>query len=300
MALSKLNDDEAGIIFSQLRNVLDPGVAVALSSASRGLRVLALALLQQLRDEHEAAAELCHKSRLRSCKALREMKVAVWWDDGITATDLATLGTLGSVLPALETLVLIEHSSTAGPDGVQRLAAGLGAGALPAVTELYIYSTHVGDTGASALAAALGQGALPRLKTLKLQYDVIGDAGLVALAPALRRLPALDWLSLYDSPLGDEGLAALVAPPPPTSDTTAGAPPTTGALSGALSGPLTRLKVLNLLHTQTNDAGCASLAAALKEGALPLLERLTLTATPARATAKAAVFAARPGLLGSS
>ena len=201
MALSKLNDDEVGIIFSQLRNVLDPGVAVALSSASRGLRVLALALLQQLRDEHEAAAELCHKSRLRSCKALREMKVAVWWDDGITATDLATLGTLGSVLPALETLVLNEPAAS--PDGVQRLAAGLGAGALPSVTWLTV-GMYAGDAGASALADALGRGALPRLKTLDLFRTAIGDAGLVALAPALRRMPTLELLAFDGNPLSDE------------------------------------------------------------------------------------------------
>ena len=283
MALSKLNDDEAGIIYSQLRNVLDPGVAVALSSASRGLRVLALALLQQLRDEHEAAAELCHKSRLRSCKALREMKVAVWWDDGITATDLATLGTLGSVLPALETLVLIEHSSTAGPDGVQRLAAGLGARALPSVTWLTI-GMYAGDAGASALADALGRGALPRLKTLDLFRTAIGDAGLLALAPALRRMPTLELLAFDGNLLSDEGLAALVAPP-----AAAGAPPPT-------TGGLAKLTKLSLDQTQITDAGCAALAAALESGALPALKTLYLSYIPASAAAVASVYAARETL----
>ena len=41
-----------------------------------------------------------------------------------------TAGQLGSVLPALESLCLLE--SQLDPDGVQRLAEGLGAGALPA------------------------------------------------------------------------------------------------------------------------------------------------------------------------
>ena len=40
----------------------------------------------------------------------------------------------------------------------------------------------------------------------------LGDAGLTALAPALRRQPALENLSLLYNPLGDKGLAALVAP----------------------------------------------------------------------------------------
>ena len=67
------------------------------------------------------------------------------------------LGTLGSVLPALEQLDL--HGPAAGADGVQRLAEKLDAGALPAVTWLSLDITHVGDAGASSLAAALGRGA---------------------------------------------------------------------------------------------------------------------------------------------
>ena len=120
---------------------------------------------------------------LRGCKELREAKEVQWFKKGLSAADLATLGTLSSVLPALEVLILIEP--TAGPDGVQRLAEKLGAGALPAVALLHISDMHVGDAGASALAAALGRGALPRLKKLILYKAAIGDAGLVALAPAL-------------------------------------------------------------------------------------------------------------------
>ena len=96
---------------------------------------------------------------------------------------------------------------------MQRLAEGLDAGALPAVTCFQLLGMHVGDAGASALAAALGRGALPRLKSLVLYGTGIGDAGLVALAPALRRL------CLHGNPLGDKHLIALVAPPLP-----AGAP----------------------------------------------------------------------------
>ena len=67
MALSKLSGDEAGIVFVQLCNVLDPRVAVALSSVSNELRELTQALLQQLRADHEAAAALCLKVGLRRC-----------------------------------------------------------------------------------------------------------------------------------------------------------------------------------------------------------------------------------------
>ena len=290
MALSKLSGDEQGVIFSQLCNVLDARVAVAFGSTNSELRELTQALLQQLRTDHEAAAALCRKMGIQSCKALREARLVEWYRKGLTGADLATLGTLGSVLPALDTLILFEISlGSAGPDGVQRLAAGLGAGALPALASFSIGSMHVGDAGASALAAALGRGALPRLKTLALNSAAIGDAGLVALAPALRRRPALESLVLYDNPLGDEGLAALVAPPLP-----AGAPPPTGVLG--------KLKVLDLDGTQVSDTGCAALVTALNSGALTGLRHLYLKGTPASAAAKAAVHeaidSARFGVLG--
>ena len=264
--------------------MLDPGVAVAFGSASSELRELTQAPRQQLQADHEAAAALGRKARKRGCKGLREAKRVQWHQKGLSSDELALLGTLGSVLPALEQLHLIEPA--AGPDGVPRLVEKLGAGALPAVTELYLTCTHVGDAGASALAAALGRGALPRLKTLDLYSTALGDAGLVALAPALRRRPTLEQLSLGVNPLGNEGLAALVAPPPP-----AGAPPPP-------TGGLAKLKALEFSDTQVADAGCATLAAALDSGALPALEVLFLDGIPASAAAKAAVYEARASLAG--
>eukprot|EP00964_Phaeocystis_antarctica_P061568 scaffold36809_cov56-Phaeocystis_antarctica.AAC.2 len=282
MALAALSGDEQRILFTQLCNVLEPRTAVYLSSASNELRTATEALLQQLRGDHEAAAALCHKVGLRSCKELREAKQINWFKIGLTAADLATLGTLGSVLPALEELVLVESAGSADPDGVQRLAEGLGAGALPAVTRFALHGVRSGDAGASSLAAALGRGALPRLKTLRLGNTAIGDAGLVALAPALRRLPALECLNLMGNPLGDEGLAALVAPPPPPP---AGTPPTT-------TGGLKKLGLLNLGDTKVADAGCAALAAARGSGVLPALQRLNLDSTHASAAAIDAVYEA--------
>ena len=281
MALSKLSEDQHRSIFSQLCNVLEPRIVVYFSSVSLELWELTQPLLQQLKTDYEAAAALCRKVGIRSCKELREAKVVSCCDKGLSAADLTTLGTLGSVLPALETLIFCEKS--AGPDAVQQLVEGLGAGALPDVTYFQLMDMHVGDAGASALAAALGRGALPRLETLFLMnHTAIGDAGLVALAPALRRLPALESLYLYLNPLGDEGLAALVGPPPP-----AGTPP---------AGGLKKLKWLDLDDTRVTDAGCAALAAALNSGALPALRTLTLENIPASDAAKAAVYAARANL----
>ena len=275
MALTALSEDEQRIVFSQLCNVLDPRGAVDFSSTNSGLWVLTQALQQQLRTDHEAVAALCHKTGMGSCKELREAKEVKWTNKGLSAAELSLLGTLGSLLPALERLH-IRHSAAA-HDGVQRLAEGLGAGALPALNTFAFASVHVGDAGASALAAALGRGALPRLKILNLSGAAITDAGLVALAPALRRRPALEHLHLWGNPFGDEGLAALVAPPQP-----AGAPP-------AAAGVLAKLKMLDLSDNQITDAGCAALAAVLNNGALPALERLYLLGIPASPVAKAAV-----------
>ena len=143
----------------------------------------------------------------------------------------------------------------------------------------------MGDAGASALAAALGRGALPRLKVLGLHNAAIGNAGLASLAPVLRRMPALVTFYLFGNPLGDEGLAALLAPPPP-----AGAPPPP-------TGVLPKLKGLNLAGTQVSDAGCATLSAALDSGMLPALKRLGLSSTPASAAAKESVRVGRAGLI---
>ena len=260
--LSDLSDDQHRSIFGHLWNALDPRAAVAFSSASWGLRKPTQALLQQLRAEHEAVAALCRRVGMRSCKELREAKKVEWYNTALSVADMELLGTLGSVLPALQELVLIEHS--AAQDGVQRLMEGLGEGALPAVTFLSTCHLHVGASGASALAAALDRGALPRLKRLHLKNAAIGDAGMVALAPTLLLLPTLVTLVLSGNPLGDVGVAALVAPPPPA-----------GALSPPTGG-LTKLETLYLDHTQVSDAGCTALEAALDSGALPALRSLCL------------------------
>ena len=188
------------------------------------------------------------------------------------------------VLTALEKLILVDFFIPVGPDGGQ-LVEGLGVGALPAVTYFGLVNVCVGDAGASALAAALDRGALPRLKELYLHKAAIGDAGLLALAPALRRRPALERVALSGNPFGDEGLAALVAPPP------ADAPP-------PQAEALAKLKVLNLNNSQITDDGCAHLASRLRSGALPALEYIDLGGIAASEAAIDAVYEARPGLLG--
>ena len=100
MALSKLTGDLQGMIFVQLCNVLDPGIAVALSRVSNELRTATLAPLQQLKTGHEAAAALCRKLGHRNCKALREATAVNWCNKSLTADELKLLGTLGSVHPA--------------------------------------------------------------------------------------------------------------------------------------------------------------------------------------------------------
>jgi hypothetical protein len=94
-------------------------------------------------------------------------------------------------------------------------------------------------------------------------------------------MPALETLCLAGNPLGDEGLDALVAPPPP-----------------APAVVLTKLKKLDLFCTkvtdtnpypnpnpdpnpnpypyQVTDASCKALVAAIRSGALPALKGLEL------------------------
>jgi hypothetical protein len=77
----------------------------------------------------------------------------------------------------------------------------------------------------------------------------------------------------HGNPFGDEGLTALLAPPPPPAG--ALSPPTrTGVLTKLKGGAPPRLQ-----NTQITDAGCATLAAALDSGALPVLEDLHIPGT---------------------
>ena len=92
MALAALSGDEQCVIFVQLCNRLDPGVAVALSSVSNELRTATQPLLPQLRADHEAATALCRKVGLRSCKELREAKHVDCYNKGLSAADLTLLG----------------------------------------------------------------------------------------------------------------------------------------------------------------------------------------------------------------
>ena len=119
---------------------------MAFGSASSELWTLTQAPRQQLQADYEAAAALGRKAGKRNCKELREAKEVELSYEGLSSDDLALLGTLGSVLPALEELTLIEPA--AGRYGVQRLAEKLGAGALPAVTLLYLNGMRVGTNGA--------------------------------------------------------------------------------------------------------------------------------------------------------
>ena len=79
MAFSKLSGDEQGIILGQLRNTLEPRLAMYFSSASKELRaLLPAAAQQQLRTDYEEAMALCLKMGMQSCKELREARRVSW------------------------------------------------------------------------------------------------------------------------------------------------------------------------------------------------------------------------------
>ena len=116
--LDALPDEIQQVVFGQLCNALDPRSAVDYSSASKGLREpmqrvgegAGKSPLQQLKEENAAAAALCLKAGVQSCKALREAKEIAWCNNGLSTTDLATLGKLTPVLPALERLVPVSYT----------------------------------------------------------------------------------------------------------------------------------------------------------------------------------------------
>ena len=96
-----------------------------------------------------------------------------------------------------------------------QLMAKLGMGRLPVLTDLALSVMPVGNAGSSALGAAAGPrrpAAAQGPRTVRRRHR--HNAGLCALAPALRKLPALEVIGLSFNPFGDEGVAALLAPPP--------------------------------------------------------------------------------------
>ena len=77
MALAALSGDEQCIIFVQLCNTLDPGVAVAFGSISSELWALTPALLQQLRADYEVATAF---SGRWGCSAARSQLTGSRWN----------------------------------------------------------------------------------------------------------------------------------------------------------------------------------------------------------------------------
>ena len=132
----------------------------------------------------------------------------------------------------------------------QALAEGLGSGALPSLEFLNLFGNALGESGAAVLAAALGRGALPNLRYLGLGGNAIGNAGLIALAPPLRDRPLLQQLEFNKNDIGDEGVAALLAPGEEV---------------------LPSLRTLQLHNNHITNAGCEAIAEALSNGALPSL-----------------------------
>ena len=150
---------------------------------------------------------------------------------------------------------------------VALLAAGLRRGRLPSLRVLCIgldeaprkYGGAGGPQGVTALVSALTKRALPSLTTLLLRSP-LDDAGQAALLSALRQLPPLSIICLADADIGDEFVASLVAQP---------------------RAVLKSLDMLDLSDNEITDAGCATLANAMRDGALEALGDLRLDGNPA-------------------
>ena len=285
--LLQLGRDEMGVVEHELCDPLRPLLAVNLGSTAKSLRVLMQAALAQLEQQHqeaEAFAALTGLSvtRLRVASSL---ELGSGYERSLTLAHWRALGTLigcGS-LPMLEELE-VQGSDGAG-GGIAALAAGLRRGGLPSLCYLRLSSSQIGDQAASALASALTKRAVPTLTALFLDGNQIGDPGLLALGRALRQLPTLRDISLFSNQIGDQGLAALIAQP--------------------MTGVFESLESLDISDSYVTDAGCAILAAALRGGALPTLERVDVRVCGNEAQTQSAstftqahkdLFAARGGL----
>ena len=277
--LLDLSHDEVSIVTHELCDPLRPLLAVHLSSTAKGLWVPMQEQLAELRQRHAEAAAFARFAGFQSCAALAdadelELGAHPMHNRPLSIAHWRALGMLfgcGS-LPKLVALSIIADDN--GDEGVVSLADGLRRSRMPVLIAFQLLRAEIGPQGATALASALTKRALPSLEHLSLSANPLGDAGLATLLPALRQHPKLDTVHLAGTNISDESVASLVAQP-------------------------TKLKSLENLyigHNQITDAGCATLASALRGGALPALYRLDVQNNPASGEATDAVFASRSGL----
>ena len=301
--LGALSHDELGVIFDGLADPLEPVVAVALSSTCVGLRTPLQTGLEELKERHARAAALCRKvhrpTEPCSCALLRDAEELNWFERGLTADDMATLGMIlrTNGLPRLRKLSL--YRNYFGDAGLQALCEGLDRGAAPSFRELYLIQNYLGPAGAEALAAALGRGAMPKLKELDLSYNLIGSQGVAALVSPLRKLPTLMELYLDGCDIGEQGVASLVANLGEddfkalevlTLATCAIGDAGVASLVANLGkDKLMTLQALNLADNHITDAGCARLVTAINQGGLPGLREMELTDNEASEAAQDAV-----------
>ena len=253
--LGALSHDALGVIVDGLADPLQPVVAVTFSSTCKGLRTPLETALGKLAQRYLRALALCRRMNY-SCAELADLEELMCELDGdgqcdLTESDMATLGMLlPKCLPRLRKLGLEGYQF--GDVGMRALCAGLCSGAAPSLRYLALGDMQFGPVGAEALAAALRRGAMPKLALLSLDDNPIGNQGVAVLAPPLRTRPLLERMYLNDCGIGDEGVASLV--------------------DNLGKDDFKKLNLLGLHHNQLTDAGCATLIAAVKSGAMLNLE----------------------------
>ena len=259
--LGALSHDELGVIFDGLADPLQPVVAVALSSTCLGLRTPLRAALEVLQQQHMKTQAFIKKMDI-SCADMRVAEKLKWGRDAeaspeCTVEDMATLGMILRTcgLPRLQSLELYSHGF--GDAGVLSLCEGLGDSSAPSLRLLNLSNNDFGPAGAEALAAALGRGALPKLKDVRFATTGLGRSGLAALLPALRALPGLKRLNLFNCAICDEAVALLAA--------------------NLGKDDFKALQELVLDGNQLTDMGCATLASALDQAGLPALKDMSVS-----------------------
>jgi len=258
--LLALSHDELGVILDGLADPLEPGVAEALCSTCKGLRIplVLQAVMWRLAREHVRAQRLCIQFDLAEPDELRDKTMAIRlgldYNDNpqiVTSSDIATLGMiLRHGLPKLQHLTLCDIEF--GDPGMQSLCSGLTCGSAPELKQLDIDNNGFGLVGAESLAAALSRGALRKLEELHIGGNFVGIQGLSALAGPLRKHPKLKELDLQSIAINDEGLAVL--------------------LDDAGTDDFKKLEILILCSNELTEKSCATLVRAIKRGALPALK----------------------------
>jgi len=197
-------------------------------------------------------------------------KVLMWSSRGLEEADAEVLAMLVVDGTLFSARMLNVSDNQLGKAGVVALTCG----PLYALRQLDVSSNSIGDDGMAALSSGLARGLLPNLLDLCLAGNQITDLSALCQAVDAGALCMARTIDLSENWIGDAAVNMLAEVVTPGQATTSSSIASGSNAVASRPPPLAALKTLQLVNNFVGADGASSLAAALHDGALPLLRSL--------------------------